>query len=148
NYLVPVDANVSTPNELTSNSLRLVDLMATLESIPSRMRIVLLDACRNNPFPGVNDAGRGLAIVDAPNGSIVGYSTAPGPEALDRGLLDRAAHRSAGGLRRPHPVPPGVPNPRDEPNPADRAAVQARAPGCGRLDRRPADSVGKLVADL
>src|ERR1700741_3329782 len=56
NYLVPVDANVSTPNELTSNSLRLVDLMATLESIPSRLRIVLLDACRNNPFPGVNDA--------------------------------------------------------------------------------------------
>jgi hypothetical protein len=83
NYLVPVDANVSTPTELTSDSLRLVDLMATLESIPSRMRIVLLDACRNNPFPGVNDAGRGLAIVDAPNGSIVGYSTAPGTEALD-----------------------------------------------------------------
>jgi len=83
NYLVPVDANISTPNDLTSNSLRLVDLMATLESIPSRMRIVLLDACRNNPFPGVNDAGRGLAIVDAPNGSIVGYSTAPGTEALD-----------------------------------------------------------------
>lgn len=83
NYLVPVDANVSTPNDLTSNSLRLVDLMATLESIPSRLRIVLLDACRNNPFPGVNDAGRGLAIVDAPNGSIVGYSTAPGTEALD-----------------------------------------------------------------
>lgn len=83
NYLVPVDANVSTPNELTGNSLRLVDLMATLESIPSRIRIVLLDACRNNPFPGVNDAGRGLAIVDAPNGSIVGYSTAPGTEALD-----------------------------------------------------------------
>lgn len=83
NYLVPVDASISTPNELTSNSLRLVDLMATLDSIPSRLRIVLLDACRNNPFPGVNDAGRGLAIVDAPNGSIVGYSTAPGTEALD-----------------------------------------------------------------
>ena len=57
--------------------------MATLETIPSRMRIVVLDACRNNPFPGVNDAGRGLAIVDAPNGSIVGYSTAPGSEAQD-----------------------------------------------------------------
>ena len=83
NYLVPVDANVSTPNDLTSNSLRLVDLMATLESIPSRLRIVLLDACRNNPFPAINDAGRGLAIVDAPNGSIVGYSTAPGTEAFD-----------------------------------------------------------------
>jgi hypothetical protein len=83
NYLVPVDAKVSSPTELVNNSLRLVDLMSTLETIPSRMRIVILDACRNNPFPGVNDAGRGLAIVDAPNGSIVGYSTAPGAEALD-----------------------------------------------------------------
>ena len=47
------------------------------------MRIVVLDACRNNPFPDINDAGRGLAIVDAPRGSIVGYSTAPGMEAQD-----------------------------------------------------------------
>ena len=83
NYLVPVDAKISSPNDLVSNSVRLVDVMATLESIPSRLRIVLLDACRNNPFPEINDAGRGLAIVDAPNGSIVGYSTAPGTEALD-----------------------------------------------------------------
>ncbi|RQH03817.1 caspase family protein [Bradyrhizobium sp. RP6] len=83
NYLVPVDAKVSSPAELVNNSVRLVDVMSTLETIPSRMRIVILDACRNNPFPEVNDAGRGLAIVDAPNGSIVGYSTAPGAEALD-----------------------------------------------------------------
>src|SRR5579871_559783 len=83
NYLVPIDAKVSSPSDLINNSVRLVDVMATLESIPSRMRIVVLDACRNNPFPTVDDAGRGLAIVDAPNGSIVGYSTAPGTEALD-----------------------------------------------------------------
>ena len=83
NYLLPVDAKISTPSDLDSNSMRLVDVMGTLETIPSRMRIVVLDACRNNPFPDVNDAGRGLAIVDAPNGSIVGYSTAPGMEAQD-----------------------------------------------------------------
>lgn len=83
NYLVPIDAKVSSQTELVNNSVRLVDVMSTLETIPSRMRIVILDACRNNPFPQVNDAGRGLAIVDAPNGSIVGYSTAPGAEALD-----------------------------------------------------------------
>ncbi|WP_314962011.1 caspase family protein [Bradyrhizobium cosmicum] len=83
NYLVPVDAKVSSQTELVNNSVRLVDVMSTLETIPSRMRIVILDACRNNPFPNVNDAGRGLAIVDAPNGSIVGYSTAPGAEAQD-----------------------------------------------------------------
>jgi hypothetical protein len=83
NYLLPVDAKISTPYDLDGNSLRLVDLMGTLDSITSRMRIVVLDACRNNPFPEVKDTGRGLAIVDAPNGSIVGYSTAPGMEAAD-----------------------------------------------------------------
>jgi hypothetical protein len=83
NYLIPVDAKISSQSDLVDNSLRLVDVMATLQSIPSRLRIVVLDACRNNPFTNVNDAGRGLAIVDAPNGSIVGYSTAPGAEAQD-----------------------------------------------------------------
>jgi uncharacterized caspase-like protein len=83
NYLIPIDAKVSTESDLVNNSLRLVDVLATLQSIPSRMRIVVLDACRNNPFPNVNDVTRGLAIADAPNGSIIGYSTAPGTEALD-----------------------------------------------------------------
>jgi hypothetical protein len=83
NYLIPVDAKVSSEPDLVNGSLRLVDVMATLETIPSRVRIVILDACRNNPFPSLNDAGRGLAIVDAPKGSIVAYSTAPGTEALD-----------------------------------------------------------------
>ncbi|CCD91873.1 conserved exported hypothetical protein [Bradyrhizobium sp. ORS 375] len=83
NYLIPIDARISAPSDLTTSTVRLVDLMATLEAVPSRMRIVVLDACRNNPFPSINDAGRGLAIVDAPNGSIVGYSTSPGEEALD-----------------------------------------------------------------
>src|SRR5262249_34566437 len=78
NYLIPVDAKIATPSDLISNGLRLVDLMATLETIPSRLRIVMLDSCRNNPFPNLDDSGRGLAIVDAPARSIVGYSTSPG----------------------------------------------------------------------
>jgi hypothetical protein len=48
------------------------------------MRIVMLDACRNNPFSEINKtSGRGLAIVDAPPGSLVSYATAPGSEAED-----------------------------------------------------------------
>ena len=94
NYLVPVDARISSEPDLINGSLRLVDVMATLEAIPSRMRIVILDACRNNPFPSLNDAGRGLAIVDAPKGSIVAYSTAPGTEALD-GAGDHSPYAAA-----------------------------------------------------
>jgi hypothetical protein len=94
NYLVPVDARISSEPDLVNGSVRLVDVMATLETIPSRMRIVILDACRNNPFPTLSETGRGLAIVDAPNGSIVGYSTAPGTEALD-GTGDHSPYTAA-----------------------------------------------------
>ena len=94
NYLVPVDARISSEPDLVNGSLRLVDVMATLDAIPSRVRIVILDACRNNPFPTLNDAGRGLAIVDAPKGSIVAYSTAPGTEALD-GAGDHSPYAAA-----------------------------------------------------
>lgn len=94
NYLVPVDARISSEPDLVNGSVRLVDVMATLETIPSRMRIVILDACRNNPFPSLREAGRGLAIVDAPNGSIVAYSTAPGAEALD-GTGDHSPYAAA-----------------------------------------------------
>lgn len=83
NFLIPVDAKIAREADVESTSIRLVDIMATLEAVPSRMRIVVLDACRNDPFDSLKDDGRGLAIVDAPNGSIVAYSTAPGTEAYD-----------------------------------------------------------------
>ena len=134
NYLVPVDAKISSEPDLINGSLRLVDVMATLEAIPSRVRIVILDACRNNPFPSINDAGRGLAIVDAPKGSIVAYSTAPGTEALD-GTGDHSPYTAAF-LRLAN-----------EKEPADRAAVQAHPPGRRQFDRRATDPLGKLVAD-
>ena len=83
NFLVPVDARISKEADVEPSTIRLVDIMATLEAVPSRMRIVVLDACRNDPFEALKDDSRGLAIVDAPNGSIVAYSTAPGTQAYD-----------------------------------------------------------------
>jgi uncharacterized caspase-like protein len=61
--------------------------MNTLGALPTRMRIFMLDACRNNPFPALSQtAGHGFAIVDtkagAP-GSFISYSTSPGSEAED-----------------------------------------------------------------
>ncbi len=83
NFLVPVDAKILREADVEASTIRLVDIMATLEAVPSRMRIVVLDACRNDPFDALKDDSRGLAIVDAPNGSIVAYSTAPGTQAYD-----------------------------------------------------------------
>jgi uncharacterized caspase-like protein len=84
NFLVPVDAKIENEADVAETSVRLADVMQALEAAPSRVRIVILDACRNNPFSALGEAGgKGLAIVDAPAGSIVAYATAPGTEAFD-----------------------------------------------------------------
>jgi len=82
NFLVPVDAKIQGEADIAKEAVRLGDVMSALAAVPSKMRIVILDACRNNPFATTKQT-RGLAIVDAPTGSIVAYSTAPGTEATD-----------------------------------------------------------------
>jgi uncharacterized caspase-like protein len=87
NYLVPVDIDVKREADIPIQAVRLNDILNTLSSVPSKMRILLLDACRNNPFPEINKtAGHGLAIIDAKTGSpgtFVSFSTSPGAEAED-----------------------------------------------------------------
>ena len=67
--------------------MRLNDILNTLNAVPSKMRILMLDACRNNPFPAISQtAGRGLALVDTKSGApgtFLSYSTSPGAEAED-----------------------------------------------------------------
>jgi uncharacterized caspase-like protein len=84
NFLIPVDAQIKRETDVPLQAMRLADVMNTLSAIPTQALMVVLDACRNNPFSEINKtAGRGLAMVDAPKGSLVSYSTAPGTEALD-----------------------------------------------------------------
>jgi hypothetical protein len=87
NYLVPVDVDPKRETDIPLQAVRLNDVLNTLNSIPSKMRILLLDACRNNPFPGINKtAGHGLALVDTKTGipgTFLSYSTSPGAEAED-----------------------------------------------------------------
>src|SRR5271169_2087187 len=87
NYLVPVDVDPKREADIPLQAVRLNDLMNTLGALPTRMRIFMLDACRNNPFPALaQSAGHGLAIVNtragAP-GSFISFSTSPGAEAED-----------------------------------------------------------------
>ncbi len=87
NYLVPIDVDPKREADIPLQAVRLNDLLNTLGALPTRMRIIMLDACRNNPFPALNQTGgHGLAIVDtkagAP-GSFISYSTSPGAEAED-----------------------------------------------------------------
>ena len=87
NFLVPVDVDPKREADIPLQAVRLNDILNTLASVPSKMRILLLDACRNNPFPAINQsAGHGLAIVDAKigaPGTFVSFSTSPGAEAED-----------------------------------------------------------------
>ncbi len=86
NYLMPVDIDPKREIDVTLQAVRLNDILNTLNALPSKSRIVLLDACRNNPFPAIGKAPRGLAHVDvkfgAP-GTLLSFSTAPGAEAED-----------------------------------------------------------------
>jgi hypothetical protein len=87
NFLLPVDVDPKREADIPLEAVRLNDILNTLTSVPSKMRIVLLDACRNNPFPAINQsAGHGLAIVDAKigaPGTFLSFSTSPGAEAED-----------------------------------------------------------------
>jgi uncharacterized membrane protein YgcG len=87
NYLVPVDVDPKREGDIPLQAVRLNDLMNTLAALPTRMRILMLDACRNNPFPAINKtAGHGLAIIDTKSGAsgwFISFSTSPGAEAED-----------------------------------------------------------------
>ena len=87
NFLVPVDVDPKRETDIPLQAVRLNDVLNTLASVPSKTRILLLDSCRNNPFPDISKtAGRGLAIVDAKTGApgtFMSFSTSPGAEAED-----------------------------------------------------------------
>jgi hypothetical protein len=89
NFLVPVDIDPKRETDIPLQAVRLNDILNTLASVPSKTRILLLDSCRNNPFPDINKtAARGLAIVDAKTGApgtFMSFSTSPGAEAEDGG---------------------------------------------------------------
>lgn len=87
NYLVPVDIDPKREADIPLQAVRLNDILNTLTSVPSKSRIILLDACRNNPFPSISKTtGRGLAQVDVKfgtPGTLLSFSTSPGADAED-----------------------------------------------------------------
>ena len=87
NFLVPVDVDPKRETDIPLQAVRLNDILNTLASVPSKARILLLDSCRNNPFPDISKtAAHGLAIVDAKSGApgtFMSFSTSPGAEAED-----------------------------------------------------------------
>ena len=84
NYLVPVDVDVQREDEVQFECIDASLVLQKMESAENRANIVILDACRNNPFARSSRSGtRGLARMDAATGSILAYATAPGQVAAD-----------------------------------------------------------------
>jgi uncharacterized caspase-like protein len=84
NFLIPIDAQAKTKGDIVLGAVSASDVLRTLELSKARVNVLVLDACRDNPFSqGTRSISRGLARIDAPAGSIVAYSTAPGQVAQD-----------------------------------------------------------------
>ena len=84
NYLVPVDAEVESEEEVEYECVNAGFVLAQMDSAANRLNVVILDACRNNPFArSFRSGSRGLAQMDAPTGTLIAYATAPGSVASD-----------------------------------------------------------------
>jgi len=85
NYLVPISAN---PTRETDVDFQMVDaalVLRQMDGAGTKLNIVILDACRNNPFGGrgLRGSDGGLAQIRAPEGTLLSYATQPGNVALD-----------------------------------------------------------------
>ena len=84
NYLIPTDADIRSQQDVEFESIDAQWVLDTIKESHSGLSVIVLDACRNNPFAtSTRSATRGLVRMDAPRGSILAYSTSPGKEALD-----------------------------------------------------------------
>jgi uncharacterized caspase-like protein len=84
NYLVPVGADIQREDEVAYQSLDAQAVLDKMESAGNGANLVILDACRNNPFArSFRSSSQGLAQMEAPVGTLVAFATAPGSVASD-----------------------------------------------------------------
>ncbi|CAK0742582.1 hypothetical protein CCP4SC76_1220005 [Gammaproteobacteria bacterium] len=90
NYLIPIGAELRSEADVEYETMRMKYVQSTLADAKNGMNIIILDACRDNPFArsirstkrGVGEM-RGLAQMDSVSGSLIAFSTAPGDTAED-----------------------------------------------------------------
>jgi uncharacterized caspase-like protein len=85
NYLVPIGANPTRESDVDFQMLDANLVLRQMEDAGTKLNIVLLDACRNNPFGGrgLRATGGGLAQMRGPEGTLISFATQPGAVALD-----------------------------------------------------------------
>ena len=84
NYLIPIDANIDRVDDIPKQTFELNNMLLALNKAQNPMNIIILDACRDNPFgKKLPTEQKGLSQFDAPNNSLLCYATAPGNVASD-----------------------------------------------------------------
>ena len=95
NFLVPVDADIAREDEVPYRSLDVNEVLDKMDAARTPINLVLLDACRNNPFARSFKLSQvGLAQMDAPAGTLIAFATSPGSVAQD-GEGDNGLYTSA-----------------------------------------------------
>jgi uncharacterized caspase-like protein len=84
NYMIPVDAEIRNEDDIGLQGVDLTFILGRMSRAKSRVNVVILDACRENPFAKrASPNTQGLAQMDAPIGTLLAYATAPGKGAPD-----------------------------------------------------------------
>lgn len=84
NYLPAVDADISSEEDVPTQSLAVRQIMDVLGDAKTRLNLVFLDACRNNPYArSFRSASDGLNRINAPSGTLISFATRPGSVAAD-----------------------------------------------------------------
>ena len=84
NFLIPIDADIPSENYLRNRAVSVQTVLDELNDAENGLNVVVLDACRDNPFGWSRSGSRGLAIVSRqPADSIIVYATSAGQQASD-----------------------------------------------------------------
>jgi formylglycine-generating enzyme required for sulfatase activity len=84
NYLIPLNAQINAEADVPDEAVDAASVLRRIEDARAKVGLVILDACRDNPYTGSSRSGaRGLARMNVPTGTIVAYATAPGSTADD-----------------------------------------------------------------
>ncbi|MEO9853011.1 MAG: caspase family protein [Reichenbachiella sp.] len=85
NYLVPVDAYANSITDIRKNCVPASAILNSLKLAKTKINVIILDACRKNPFSQgeASQLHEGLALMDAPEGTIISFATSPGKVASD-----------------------------------------------------------------
>ena len=84
NYLIPLGDSIKSETDVRYKTVNAGLVLGKMEESRNRTNIVILDACRNNPFKGLfRSPSMGLSRIDAPKGTFIAYATSPDSVAAD-----------------------------------------------------------------